>query len=468
MIVTHKPRIPWWWVFLITLPWGASHLMLFVNNQAITFTLRKFTADPSLIALLSSVNLMTNVLVGAPAAYMSDRIWTRWGRRRPFVIISRFATALLLMLVPFVPSLWLFAALNVILQAVIDLGTPGESLYFEIVPQAQRGRAIAMRHIIMGLSGVFFTSVLLANFDRVFSFRILRLATLCVNGEQFLYFTVAGILLAVVALYVFYVRETPVKSSLAGQPFRLRAYLRDVFGDRRWHNVYVLYVIPTCMMAGTLAFVPLLMTDRYGYSKAQMAGVMLRLMLTQLLIIAPLMGWLSDRLPRVRMMQAGVFGLFAWVLGYWLYLQLLAPGGVPSLRFIFFYGLIGEACITTMQVPAGAFLFDLIPSNRMGTLSSGFGLINSFLMVILMNACGLFVRIYSRLFYTPNRLDPEKFDYTAIYLWQILMGIVGLSLFVYFLRQYLRGRVTEYGKLEQQAEEHIAHEPAAEPIALPE
>lgn len=468
MIVTHKPRVPWWWVTVMTLPWGATYLLALVNDQAVTFTIRKFTPDPSLIALLCSVNLMTNVLVGAPASYMSDRIWTPWGRRRPFIIGSRLGSALLLLLVPFMPSLWVFALFNIVLQAVIDLGTPAESLYFEIIPQPQRGRAVAMRHIFMGLCGVFFTSVLLANFDRSFAWRLPALPTLHCTGEQLVYVVTAVALLGIAALYMFFVRETPVHSSLVGQSFHLRAYLRDVFGDHRWHAVYMLYVVPTFIKAGTAAFIPLLITDRFGYSKAQMAKVMLPLMLTQLAVIAPLIGWLADRLPRIRIMQCGLLGTLGWVIGYWLYLRFCAPGGVPSLFFIFGYGLIGEALTTTTAVPAGALLFDLIPSNRMGTLSSGFGLINSFLMVVFMNACGFFIRIYSRLFYPANRIDSSKYDYTALYLFQALMAAGGVALFLYFLRQYKRGKVIEYGKLEEQAEEKLAAAPPTEPIALPE
>jgi hypothetical protein len=167
-------------------------------------------------------------------------------------------------------------------------------------------------------------------------------------------------------------------------------------------------------------------------------------------------------------MQCGLLGLLGWIIGYWLYLRFQAPGGVPTLRFMFGYGLIGEACMTIAAVPAGALLFDLIPSNRMGTLSSGFGLISSFLTVMFMNACGVFIRMYSRLFYPANRLDATKYDYTAVYLFQALMAACGVALFLFFLRQYKRGTVREYGRLEEQIEEQRTTRPATAPIALPE
>jgi len=42
MIVTHKPKVPWFWVALITIPWMSGTLSGSVNGMAITYTIRKF------------------------------------------------------------------------------------------------------------------------------------------------------------------------------------------------------------------------------------------------------------------------------------------------------------------------------------------------------------------------------------------------------------------------------------------
>ena len=157
MIVTHKSRVPWSWVVIMTLPWAFSTIVGGVNGQAITYTLKKFISDPTLIALLTSINLISNVVVGAPCNYMSDRVWTRWGRRRPFLISSALSTALLMLLIPFLPNIWLLAAVNLVFQVTIDVGTCTEALYFEVIPQPQRGRAVSIRQIMNGLAGMFFS-----------------------------------------------------------------------------------------------------------------------------------------------------------------------------------------------------------------------------------------------------------------------------------------------------------------------
>jgi MFS family permease len=552
MIVTHKSRIPWYWVCFITIPWMNLSFVGSVNSAAITYTLKKFTSDPSLIAFLTSINLISNVVVGAVCNYTSDRVWTPWGRRRPFLISSVVATAIMMMFLPFMPNLLLLAAVNLIFQVVIDIGMPLEALYFEVIPQPQRGRAVAIRTVMMGFAGLYFWNVLFANFDTHYSFNLTRygLGHLHLTGEILLYTFVAGFLLITGALLAFGVREVPVPGhrpppytsfkefrrrvgliwlefllvpyfavrgllrrvgALQHLPRQLRdfkaTFLGEVFADKRWYLVYVYYAVPAVAAAGVAQFLPLVMTDRFGYSKLQMALISVPSMLIMLFVMTPFFGWLSDRVPRVRMFQFGIFGSVAWVTSYWLYIQFLAPlgfpsfalpnplyanallleagpvlpfgldnsfaaladctqfsfapvDGVPSLAFIFSYGLFGAIFGTATTVTYGALLFDLIPSDRMGTLASGFGLINSVLSAFLMNLCGQFIKYYSRFFYAPNKLDPAKYDYASIYLFQVFFGLIAIAMYVYFLRQYKRGKVVEYGKMEYR--EELQHERAEE------
>jgi MFS family permease len=494
MIVTHKSRVPWIWVLIMTLPWGVGSLMGGVNGQAITYTIKKYIDDPSWIALLTSINLMSNVLVGAPCNYMSDRIWTRWGRRRPFLITSCLSTAILLLLMPFIPNLWMLIVINLALQVAIDANTPAEALYFEVIPQPQRGRAVAIRNFTMGLAGMLFGLVLFAHFDDRYSFDLSRfgLGTVDWNGERTLYFSAAlALLLVNGGIYIFRVRETPVESPLRGQRFSLRGFVKDVFGDRRWHLVYLYYAVPAVIGAGVGQFAPLVMTDVFGYTKADMVHIGVPTTLVALFVYTPLFGSLADRVPRVRMFQFGVMGVVAHVAWTWIYIKMLAPAGfphasfsmpwfggpltcdlapvngVPSLGFLFVNGLLGSVFGTAIGVTYGALLFDLIPSNRMGTLASGFGLINSVIGVVFMNLCGLFVKYYSKLFYAPHRQDPGKYDYTSIYLFQAVLGLLGVAMYLYFLRQFKRGRVPEYGKLEVQEEQREEAEHATGPAKLP-
>ncbi len=462
MIVTHRPRVPFHWLVAMTLPWAMVVLLSNVNDQAITYTIRKFVIDPRWIAALTSLNFMSNVVVGAPCAFVSDRYWTRWGRRRPWLIASLLTSAALLVFVPLAPSLLLLVPLLIVLQAAIDLSTPLEALYFEVVPQAQRGRAVALRTIAMTLTGLFFTAVLFAQFDRRYSLS----ACVHLTGEQVLYAATAALLLGTALFLAYGVRETALAPAALSSRSGLRAFFVEVFGDARWYPVYLLYIIPTLLQAGAGPFLPLLITERFGYSKPQMVAVTLPVMLLAAALVMPVIGWLADRVARTRLVLAGMLGQLLYVAVYWWYVSFAAPGGIPALATILGFGLVGAVCNAAVAVTFGALLFDFVPSNRMGTLSAGFGLLANGLRITLVNVCGVFITWYPHIRPAAAATGRGTHDYAAVLVAQLVFGAGALGLFLLFLWLRRRGYVTEYARIEQQAEAAAATG-TPQPIALP-
>src|SRR5678815_2909521 len=110
MILTRQKHIPWSWVILITATSGVGMLVESVSTTALTFTMRKFTSDPALIAFLGSINIAFNFLVAPYASWKSDRIWTRFGRRKPFMVAGMCILLPALVAAPLAPSLWALTA----------------------------------------------------------------------------------------------------------------------------------------------------------------------------------------------------------------------------------------------------------------------------------------------------------------------------------------------------------------------
>ena len=55
MIITRQKNIPWSWVFMTYLPWAAMLFASAVGTVVMTLELRKFTANPATIAMLTSM-----------------------------------------------------------------------------------------------------------------------------------------------------------------------------------------------------------------------------------------------------------------------------------------------------------------------------------------------------------------------------------------------------------------------------
>src|SRR5690606_5694150 len=282
----------------MTLPWVSFFYAENVSNAPLTFTLRKFIENPALIALLSSINVAFNLIVGVFTNYMSDRIWTRWGRRRPFLIVGWLGVAVMMALVPLAPNFWTLVVIIVAYQFFADVAKPLEALTNEVIPAAQRGRAATARNMAQKIMNLFFYGVMIAQFDATYDIDALGRA-IQLRGDAILYWTGSLALLVAVAFLVFCVRETPPAHRVVRERFAFRSFFRETFGQRQWWTVYLLYAIPILVLPVIHTFEPLMRTEQFGFSKAEFGGAVTIGGVINLLLFIPLAGYLTDRMPRL-------------------------------------------------------------------------------------------------------------------------------------------------------------------------
>jgi MFS family permease len=445
-IETHHPRVPWSWVFWMCVPWAAAVYLEQVSGAALTFTMRRFIEDPVLISFLSSINIACNFLVGSVVSYLSDRVWTRWGRRRPFLIVARVITGICLLLVPLMPNIWSLAMVIVIYQFTNDVGTPFEPLYNEVIPPPQRGRAATIRNILQNLSAVFFSAVMLRQFDQQY-----QLSTWQFRGEHLIYWVGGAILLGVAALLAFGVRETPPPHGVPTERIRITRFFRDVFGERQAWMLYLLYVCPTLAGAGIGVMLPLLQTEQLGFSKAQIGIAGAVGTTVNVLVFFPLAGYLTDRVSRLWLFRLGVVMPVVINLGFWWYLRFVAHYQITLAQLIGF-GLVSGFFLTWVWTVWGPLIYDYMPSNKFGTYSAGFGFVAGVTGFVLTNLCGLWVRTFTKLFGNPG---PAPYDYSSAFLWSFALGLVACVVTFYFEREAKRGRVIAYGQIELKEEREL-------------
>ncbi len=79
-------------------------------------TIQNFTPNPLYIALILALNPLFGIIAQPLAGLMSDRIWTRFGRRAFLMIVSAPIVAVALVFLPFAAALWHLVMLVVIIQ----------------------------------------------------------------------------------------------------------------------------------------------------------------------------------------------------------------------------------------------------------------------------------------------------------------------------------------------------------------
>lgn len=307
-LLTQQRQIPFIGLILINLTWFIGMYTLFVSTTALPLTLRRFTDDTGLIALITSIGPIFGIILGPVVNYISDRIWTRFGRRRPFLFVATCSSLAAMASIPFIPSLTPLILMVGATAIIGDVGSTAEPLWLEVVPPAQRGRAFAIRLIMINCASLYFFQIMFAQFDMTYQVPLPWVGPegWTMTGEQGCYLVAAGLQGVLGFLYAFVIREVKPEGVVLGRlrdlefnPFKFTYQLVvDVFGERRWWWLYLFYVAPSFAGAGWGGFVNLMLVEQFNFDKPAIAQNGLPAVLIGTFIVTPFMGWYADKLPR--------------------------------------------------------------------------------------------------------------------------------------------------------------------------
>ncbi len=110
---------------------------------------------------------LTGLLVQPVIGYLSDRTWTRWGRRRPYFMIGAVLTTLALLVMPNSPTLWIAAGTLWVLDASINVSMePFRAFVGDQLAPRQRPAGYAMQSFFIGVGAIVasFLPFILAHF----------------------------------------------------------------------------------------------------------------------------------------------------------------------------------------------------------------------------------------------------------------------------------------------------------------
>ncbi|NNE98181.1 MAG: MFS transporter, partial [Pyrinomonadaceae bacterium] len=109
-------------------------------------------AEESSLPYLWLAGPMTGLLVQPIVGAMSDRTWTRLGRRRPFFLVGAILASISLILMPNSSALWMAAGLLWILDASINITMePFRAFVADNLPEKQRTLGFVMQSFFIGI-----------------------------------------------------------------------------------------------------------------------------------------------------------------------------------------------------------------------------------------------------------------------------------------------------------------------------
>jgi Na+/melibiose symporter-like transporter len=191
-----------------------------------------FALAPSLAFFLMTWDNLLNIVVHPWAGVRSDQTWTRWGRRKPWILVGVPLAVSGLLAIP------LAQTLASVMGAII-LTNLGRALFVppmvawlgDLFPAAQRSQANAAFSMVAGVTaiGVLVASgVLYERVGRAAPFVLVALGTLLLAG-----------------LGVLYVREPPPPTALAPPPTHVWDTLRRLVTtrQRQWRMLLVVLLL---------------------------------------------------------------------------------------------------------------------------------------------------------------------------------------------------------------------------------
>lgn len=452
-IVTHQKRIPWSWSVVVLFPWFAFAVREQISNAGMTFTLRKFIESPAMIGRILSSNYLFSLTLGATIAFISDFVWTRWGRRRPFLIISLLGGSILSFFLPASQVGWLTVTLIIAYQFVVDFGGSYEPFTMEVIPPKQRGRSGAITHWYKtaGFAATFY--FLIGGFDNVYDLGLFTL-----SGETLMYWA-NSLFLGVAGLMVLLFTKEEKPKDFTPVPLKLQLVRRFFYELTRPNMLRLmgLALVMQTLWQGILQYEPLLITDQWGFTKKQY-GDLIALSTVTTLALVPVAGWLSDRIDRMVILKIGLSIVVSLHLALYFVADFLVEGQ-PPLMAVFVVGFLKLSIGSFMAVACVPLLFDYVPKNRLGTLGCGMGLVFALSFFVGANVMGEWIELSAEHFY----LLPEgTYNYLAAYHWLILCGLAGIAYLHYFSNLEKRGVIQRLGSQEAVEDDIADSSPAAE------
>lgn len=396
MIITCKKKVPFHWIAFAILPWAAFSFKGGVIGTGFIFSLKKFVENPAGLTFILSLPSFIALVLQPVVSFLSDRIWTRFGRRKPFVGTSFFGVTTAMVLMPLMPNFWTLLAVYMVYSVFADLNSPMEPLKQEIIPPAERGRATAAMSWVSNLATMTFWFVALGRFDDVH-----YMGSLALQGETVIYWSGALLMLTMGLLITLGIREVDQKSPLRGQRLTVRTFFGGLL-DRELWPVYMLIVGAACMnfYAGLGALSNLLYTDQWAYTKQEMginvaAGGIINIFAIAVLAI------FADRFNRMRAYQTLICLSLLGQIFYYCYIEFILPDKHPTLVEIIVFGeTLSILGILTGMVYT-PLVYDYVRRNKMGTYNAGAQMVTRLTVLLTLNGVGLFVWGYATFFQPP-------------------------------------------------------------------
>ena len=202
-----RPRLSGWSIWNMCVGFFGIQIGFGLQNANTSRIFQTLGAEVDSLAILWIAAPLTGLLVQPIVGYLSDRTWTRLGRRRPYFLVGAILTSLALVVMPNSQWLWMAASMLWIMDASINITMePFRAFVGDNLPEDQRTTGYAMQSFFIG-SGAVFASCLPYILTEWFSVAATAPEGVVPMAVRISFYVGAAALLAAVLWTVFTTRE---------------------------------------------------------------------------------------------------------------------------------------------------------------------------------------------------------------------------------------------------------------------
>jgi len=150
-----KPRLSFWQIWNMCFGFLGIQFGFALQNANASRIFETLGAPMDAVPGLWIAAPLTGLLVQPVIGYLSDRTWTRWGRRRPYFMLGALFTTLALLVMPNSPALWIAAGTLWVLDASINVSMePFRAFVGDQLSPRQRPTGYAMQSFFIGVGAI--------------------------------------------------------------------------------------------------------------------------------------------------------------------------------------------------------------------------------------------------------------------------------------------------------------------------
>ena len=151
----HKPALSPAQIWNMSFGFLGIQIGFDLQNGNVSRIFQTLGAEVDELAILWIAAPMTGLIVQPIIGHLSDKTWTRFGRRRPYFLVGALLASLALFVMPNSPVLWVAAGMLWIMDASLNITMePFRAFVGDNLPDRQRTVGYAMQSFFIGVGAV--------------------------------------------------------------------------------------------------------------------------------------------------------------------------------------------------------------------------------------------------------------------------------------------------------------------------